>query len=259
MVVVSRRSGVMTEAEWSACTEPTSMLDFLEDKASERKLRLLACAIVRHVPITREGKTVWDLLPEYDWFASPRMNCHTVIETAERKADGLASVEEWEESLEHLSYVSLGTDPDFFADDPELRSLLWFGYSVALAFGHTISYSTPRDRIFLSRYMIGYLDYIKKYSMSLLHPKFERRVCQLIRETIGNPFGAVSFAPAWFTPDVVAIARALYDERAFDRMPILAEALEVAGCDNADILFHCRLHTGHVRGCWVLDALLAKE
>src|SRR5690242_3088015 len=53
MVVVSRRGGVMTKAEWSACTEPTSMLDFLEGKVSERKLRLLACAMVRHVPITR--------------------------------------------------------------------------------------------------------------------------------------------------------------------------------------------------------------
>jgi hypothetical protein len=80
----------MTEAKWSVCTEPTPMLDFLEDKVSERKLRLLACAIARHVPITREGKTAWDLLPEYHWFASARTNCHTVIETAEHQADGLA-------------------------------------------------------------------------------------------------------------------------------------------------------------------------
>jgi hypothetical protein len=249
----------MTEAEWSVCMEPTSMLDFLQNKVSERKLRLLACAIVRHVPITRVGKTVWDLLLDYDWFASPRMNCHSVIETAERMADGLASAEEWEESLEHLRYVELGTDPDFFADDPELRSGLWFGYSVALAVGHTISYSTPSDRISLARYMLGYIIHIKAYSISLLHPKFERRVCRLIRETIGNPFGAVSLVPSWLTPDVVAIARAFYDERAFDRMPILGDALEAAGCDNADILLHCRSHTGHVRGCWVLDALLGNE
>src|SRR5438309_8380577 len=78
------RRGAMTEAEWSVCTEPTPMLDFLGDEVSERELRLLACAIVRHVPITREGKTVWEFLPEYDWFASPRGSCHTVIETAER-------------------------------------------------------------------------------------------------------------------------------------------------------------------------------
>jgi hypothetical protein len=133
----------------------------------------------------------------------------------------------------------LGTEPDFFADDPELLPGLWFGYSVALAVEHTVSYSTPWERTFLSRYLVGYLRYIKKHSISLLHPKFERRVCRLIRDTFGNPFRAVTIVPAWLTPDVVAVARALYEERAFGRMPILGEALEGAGCDNSDILSHC--------------------
>jgi hypothetical protein len=132
-------------------------------------------------------------------------------------------------------------------------------YSVALAVGHTVSYSTPGERAFLSRYVVGYLSYIKEHSILLLHPRFERRVCRLIRDTHGSPFRPVTIVPAWLTPDGVALARAIYDERAFDRMPILAEALEEAGCDNSDILLHCRSHAGHVRGCWVLDALLAKE
>jgi hypothetical protein len=66
--------------------------------------------------------------------------------------------------------------------------------------------------------------------------------------------------PAWLTSTVIALARGIYDDRAFDRMPILADALEDAGCDNADILAHCRdADATHVRGCWVVDLILGKE
>ena len=72
----------------------------------------------------------------------------------------------------------------------------------------------------------------------------------------------VRVEPAWFAWNdhtVPRIAQAIYGERAFDRMPILADALEDAGCDNADILGHCRQPGPHVRGCWVVDLLLGKE
>jgi len=58
---------------------------------------------------------------------------------------------------------------------------------------------------------------------------------------------------------VVKLAESIYDERAFDRMPILADALEEAGCANADILAHCRQPGEHVRGCWAVDLILGKE
>jgi hypothetical protein len=58
---------------------------------------------------------------------------------------------------------------------------------------------------------------------------------------------------------VVKLAESIYDERAFDRMPILADALEEAGCANADILAHCRQPGEHVRDCWAVDLLLGKE
>ena len=65
--------------------------------------------------------------------------------------------------------------------------------------------------------------------------------------------------PAWLTPTVQSIAAAIYQDRAFDRLPILADALEEAGCTNADVLLHCRQPGEHVRGCWVVDLLLGKE
>jgi hypothetical protein len=55
------------------------------------------------------------------------------------------------------------------------------------------------------------------------------------------------------------LAQSIYTDRAFDRMPILADALEDAGCDNADILNHCRQPGEHVRGCWAVDLILGKK
>jgi hypothetical protein len=86
-----------------------------------------------------------------------------------------------------------------------------------------------------------------------------RAMCLLLRDIVGNPFREVKFNKRWLTTDVLALARGIYDERAFDRMPILADALQDAGCNADDILSHCRdANQPHVRGCWVLDLILGK-
>ena len=84
----------------------------------------------------------------------------------------------------------------------------------------------------------------------------------LLRDVVGNPFRRPEIDPAWLSWNdgkVSKIAQVFYDERTFDYMPLLADALEDAGCDNADILRHCREPGEHVRGCWVVDLLLGKE
>ena len=65
--------------------------------------------------------------------------------------------------------------------------------------------------------------------------------------------------PAWRTETVLAISRGIRLDNATDRYPILADALEEAGCTNADVLFHCRQPGEHVRGCWVVDLILGKN
>ena len=84
----------------------------------------------------------------------------------------------------------------------------------------------------------------------------------LLRD-IFNPFRTPpSVLPSWFAWNdgaVSKMAQLIYDDRAFDRLPILADALEDAGCDNPDILAHCRSGGEHVRGCWVVDLLLGKS
>jgi hypothetical protein len=82
---------------------------------------------------------------------------------------------------------------------------------------------------------------------------------RLVHDVVGNPFRPVAFASAWRTSTVVALAKVMYESRDFTAMPILADALQDAGCTNDDILDHCRGNGPHVRGCWVVDLVLGKE
>jgi hypothetical protein len=84
-------------------------------------------------------------------------------------------------------------------------------------------------------------------------------LASIIHDIFGNPFRPLVVDARWRTPTAVALATGIYSERAFDRMPILADALQDAGCDHADILDHCRSNVPHVRGCWVVDLLLGKS
>ena len=86
-----------------------------------------------------------------------------------------------------------------------------------------------------------------------------KSLCALIRDLFGSPFHPVSIDPAWLTTNVVGLAQAIYEGRAFDRLPILADALEDAGCFHPDVLSHCRGPGPHVRGCWLVDLLLGKS
>jgi len=102
-------------------------------------------------------------------------------------------------------------------------------------------------------------DTIQHFEWKNLHSEenaFQQRV---LLDLFGNLFLPVAVNPTWFTPTVTCLAQAIYEDRAFDRMSILADALEDAGCTNQDILNHCRQPGEHCRGCWVVDLLLGKE
>jgi hypothetical protein len=82
---------------------------------------------------------------------------------------------------------------------------------------------------------------------------------ELFREILGNPFRSRKIQPCWCTPSVVGLAEAIYDQRAIQRMPELAQALEQADCLDNDFLAHCRQSGQHVRGCYVVDFILGKK
>jgi hypothetical protein len=81
----------------------------------------------------------------------------------------------------------------------------------------------------------------------------------LIREVLGNPFRPVTIEPTWLTSNVVALANAIYQERLFEQLPILADALQDEGCEHEELLAHLLGSGPHVRGCWALDLILGKS
>ncbi len=89
------------------------------------------------------------------------------------------------------------------------------------------------------------------------YPRRGRRYAAYARD-IANPFRPVAFDPVWRTSTAVAIAQEAYDSREFGNLPVLADALQDAGCENADVLDHLRGPGPHVRGCWVVDLVLGK-
>jgi hypothetical protein len=216
----------VTEDAWVVCTDPQRMLKFLRGKASDRKLRLFACGCCRRV---------WDALT-----LTP---VRRAVEAAEHYADG--SVRDGELNQAHKRAISA-----------YVRTL----HRTVARMESDAAYATRMYRMALAvntahpaPFEVGQLDRLGK-------DKFLKAFSpDLVRCVVGNPFRPASPDPRWLTPTVVHLARAIYDERAFDRLPILADALEEAGCDNTDILRHCRGPGPHVRGCWPVDLVLEKS
>jgi hypothetical protein len=78
----------------------------------------------------------------------------------------------------------------------------------------------------------------------------------VVRCVFGDPFRSAAFEPSWRTEAVVGLTRGILADEAYDRLPVLADALDDAGCDDAQVLGHLRGGGPHVRGCWVVDAVL---
>ena len=233
----------MTEAEWLACVHPEPMLQFLRGKASDRKVRLFACACCRSVPYVLK-----------DW------RSRRAVKVAELFADGLASQEELIEAHQaamdaHFSAAWRASHAD--AWDAAHRASLYAAKGVA--------YPAAKRAVRKQKAVgTGALNVRTIWQEAIEPAMAATRMAQaaLLREGIANPFRPVTIDPTWLSANdaaVVKLAQDIYDGRSFGDLPMLAHALEEAGCTNDDILTHCRTESGHVQGCWVVDLLLAKK
>jgi hypothetical protein len=231
----------MTEGEWLACSVPLPMLQFVAGKASNRKLRLFACACCRHI---------WHLLTDE--------RSRRAVEVGERFADGEAGAQELEDAFRLACIVhEVGEEEARGAitrvtgsDGGELTAFV--GAVVAFtgtAVGWAVAPNAP-----------WYADPDDPASVrSHAARKGEAEAqARLLRCVFGNPFGPVVLDESWLAWNgelVVRLAQSIYDERDFDRLPILADALEDAGCTSEDLLRHLREPGEHARGCWALDVV----
>lgn len=233
----------MTEEEWLKCDDPAPMLEYLRKKTKERKLRLFVACCCRSI-----------------WQAMKKKRSRTAVEAVERYAEGLADAEELE-ARQAAAYGVFEDEPDNtieqiiagIASDAALRDFREAANSAIQAadvIAHLAVYgwdnsTDPTDE-----------------TQAAYHAKraTERTAqCRLLRDIFGNPFRPGTFNPAWRTSDAMLLAQGIYEDLAFDRMPILADALQDAGCGSEDILNHCRdTNATHVRGCWVVDLVLDK-
>lgn len=213
----------MTESDWLSSTDPQAMLSFLQDRGpvSERKLRLftVACCYL-----------IWPLMTDE--------RDRRVVEVAERFADGLADEAERESTSVHND------------SDPARRTNFT---SAGCAAGWARALPLTVEEAGLGARHAT--DALSKLAVAA----GQRDQCDALRCVFGNPFRPVPFSPEWRTEAVVALARGIYEERAWDRMPVLGDALEDAGCADEPVLAHCRGPNVHVRGCWVTDLVLGKE
>jgi hypothetical protein len=233
----------VNEDEWLASIHPGLMLPFLWDRVqpSDRKLRLFACACCRRI---------WHLLTDE--------RSQRAVRVAELFADTLATAEELKTAEEDAWAV---WEADLERESPGRGMLDGLGDSYPFSAAAYNAAIQPRwwgaAPAFVAPYQI-ILD-----GSSLAEGADQ---CVLVRDIFGNPFRPVTINPAWLTPTVESLAQAAYDERLLpageldrDRLAILADALEDAGCDDDTILNHLRQPGSHVRGCWALDLLLGKE
>jgi hypothetical protein len=248
----------MTETEWLACEEPMPMVGCLQRQMPHgRKLRLFTIACCRRI---------WRLLADE--------RNRQAVEVAERFANKQASEAEREaaSAASYSVYANTSAPGSGFADAAHgisrsawqaaqaatIAALVFndnsdAGWNAACAVEQIGNAVVEEAK---EAYPAGV---IADYAVRAVAEREQNVQVRLIRCIFGNPFRPATLAPAWRTPTVFALAQTAYDERAFDRLPVLADALEDASCTDRTILEHLRGPGPHVRGCWVVDMLLGKS
>jgi hypothetical protein len=239
----------VTEQEWIECTDPILMLGFLRGKVSVRKLRLFGCACCRHI---------WDLFDV--------KRARDAVEVAELFADSQAAHQELRraclalESVIQTRRAVQGVDSAGFA---ALLSASYVSTTDAM-----VDAAAVAEHAAFAAYRANYRRAVgehRTYGMHLeaaanTNPESAAQ-CVLLREVIGNPFrdcGSELHPLVHSSRMLRQMAQSVYNENLFNDLPILADALEDAGCTNPDLLDHLRGPATHVRGCWALDLLLSK-
>jgi hypothetical protein len=235
----------MTETEWLAVTDARPMLAFV-GQASPRKLRLFAVAC------WRQGAP--GLLGGLDTQTEWR------LDVAERHADGWADDEDLQ-LARGGGQMKGGETCVQDAAGAARETVALFGWLTDIATQPApVAHSPSVQRGVFGRLRRAFFpDAPPAPDVPTQKRTQQAEQCALLRDIFGNPFRPVVVAAEWRTDTVRALAREMYEAREFSALPILADALQDAGCDSADILDHCRGDGPHVRGCWVVDLVLGKE
>jgi hypothetical protein len=239
-------SETMTEAGWQAGGNPWPMLHHVSAQRNERKLRLIACLCCHRI-----------------WHVIPTEEARRCVEVAELYAEGIASRDDLDRAIhESMDSCASLTRPLGVAVADAINAVSRVHRSAEGGRYATIGLAASAWAASEARRLASTDEPDAEFDRRRNDLLFEElaRQATLFREVFGSPFRPVAFNPAWRTTDATLLANGIYAERAFDRMPVLADALQDAGCDADELLAHLRDTTAtHVRGCWALDLVLGKE
>jgi hypothetical protein len=234
----------MTEAEWLSCDHPQPMLAFMRGKASDRKFRffiLNCCYHIRHLLMDKPYRHAVDL--------------------AEQFVDGLAHDSELAAVRQISEHIAL------WGSHKGSLGPLWLAGWFSDAYGGASANSTDPDAAAVLALAVT-MDNAQAAAEELCVPWAIALgvnpvvMSSTLRDISHAPYRSVVMRSAWrrWNDGIVRkFAQTIYNDCFFDLLPILADALEEAGCTDADILNHCRQPGEHVRGCWVIDLLLNKS
>jgi hypothetical protein len=214
----------MTEQEWLSSADPFPLIEFLQGKVSDRKLRLFAVACCRLV-----------------WHQMEDDRSKNAVEVAERFADGRASITELTDARD--------------AAPSSYRTWLSTGLPYHDELAQSAAVLCARESVDAE----AVLQDAFLWADMTPNEDGDELAASILRDIFGNPFRPVSIFPNWITSNVLALAGEIYDSGECTRLPMLVDALEAAGCESADILNHCRGEGQHVRGCWVVDSILGRS
>ncbi len=263
----------MTEAEWLRCGDPAPMMTVVEQGA-KRKRRLFALSCCQRVEYLLNSddfklcrRAIALLECQIEQTVDERELRAAISRATGESIDAAASVANPGET-DLYAIAAAATTVECIKDDKWTNLVERAADAVAYdSLSRSANYEVERLVALWQRgwRRFNELDWRKDHDAVRLLPEFleareieQRRHVHLLRCVFGNPFRAVAFADSWRSETAHALATGIYAERAFDRLPILADALEETGCDHPDILAHCRGPGPHVRGCWVVDLVLGK-
>jgi hypothetical protein len=223
----------MHPAVWNTSTDPDRMFAAAADYLSDRKLLLFGCACARRV---------WGLVPELVRPAIPRIEGAAEVRGQRRRQQAL-----WEAVAGSVGSIAGWVLPML---QPQLHLPGIVRYATNILRCQEWGIDLSPDELAATEYLNPLLNFSPRRD----HPE----QAALLRCIAGYPLDPPAFDPAWQTSDAVSLAGGIYAEQAFDRLPILADALMDAGCSDDQILSHVRSAGPHVRGCWVVDLVLGK-
>jgi hypothetical protein len=232
----------MTEAEWLACRDPDRMLKSMRYQVARRKYYLYAIACCSRIEDLLQDNESRQLLTLTERYAEKLIDDRELYRGHRACFDSARSQQCLSAHVAGLAVSHLGDS------NPRHAAI-----GSARAVSEVVAYKavSPDDGM-------PYAEAYETVAFKTAAAAERAEQANLLREILGYPFHETTADPSWLTSTVTSLAQAIYADRAFDRLPILADALEDAGCTNQDILAHCR-GGEHVRGCWVVDLLLAKE